>query len=56
VHQRKLENIERRLRLSALRAERNEIFRLSRARRISEETARKLVSEIDFLEARFSTP
>lgn len=55
VHQRKLENIERRLRLSALRAERNEIYRLARARRISEETARKLVSEVDLLETRFST-
>jgi CPA1 family monovalent cation:H+ antiporter len=56
VHQRKLENIEHRLRLSALRAERNEIYRLFRARRISEETSRKLVGEIDLLEARFSTP
>ncbi|MBS0275524.1 MAG: Na+/H+ antiporter [Proteobacteria bacterium] len=56
VHQRKLEAIERRLRLSALRAERNEIYRLSRAHRVSEETSRKLVSEIDLLETRFSTP
>jgi len=54
VHQRKLEEIERRLRLSALRAERNEIYRLTRARRLSEETARKLVGEIDLLETRFS--
>jgi CPA1 family monovalent cation:H+ antiporter len=56
LHQRKLEEIERRLRLSALRAERNEIYRLTRARRLSEETTRRLVGEIDLLETRFSTP
>jgi CPA1 family monovalent cation:H+ antiporter len=55
VHARKLEDIERRLRLSALRAERNEIYRLARAHRLSEETARKLTGEIDLLEVRFAT-
>jgi CPA1 family monovalent cation:H+ antiporter len=55
VHERKLEEIERRLRLTALRAERNEIFRQARARKLSEETARKLVGEIDLLETRFSS-
>lgn len=55
AHARKLEEIERRLRLAALRAERNEIYRLTRANRLSDETARRLVREIDLLEARFAT-
>jgi CPA1 family monovalent cation:H+ antiporter len=55
VHERKLEEIERRLRLAALRAERNEIYRLTRGHRLSEEAARKLAGEIDLLEARFAT-
>lgn len=54
VHERKLEEIERRLRLAALRAERNEIYRLARGHRLSEEAARKLTGEIDLLEARFA--
>ncbi|ADP70814.1 Na+/H+ antiporter [Rhodomicrobium vannielii ATCC 17100] len=44
--------IERELRLAAIRAERVEILRLRRSRQISEEVARKLVRELDFIEAR----
>ena len=54
VHARKLEEIERRLRLAALRAERNEVYRIARGHRLSEETARKLVREIDLQETRFA--
>ncbi len=43
---------ERRLRLAGLRAEREEIFRLARHRRISDETSRRLVRELDLMEAR----
>lgn len=52
---RKTDEIERRLRLTGLRAERNEIYHIARARRLSDETARKLVRELDLLEARFAT-
>lgn len=50
---RKADNAERRLRLAALEAERNTLFRLARENRISEEISRKLVRELDLLEARF---
>jgi CPA1 family monovalent cation:H+ antiporter len=50
----RLEEAERQLRLSALRAEREQILRLRRRRQIGEEAARKLVREIDYIEARFS--
>ncbi|PWK81855.1 Na+/H+ antiporter [Fulvimonas soli] len=49
---RKADAAELTLRLTALQAEREEIFRLARRRRISDETARKLVREIDLLEER----
>ena len=52
---RKIDEIERRLRLTGLRAERTEIYRIARARRLSDETARKLVRELDLLESRFAT-
>jgi CPA1 family monovalent cation:H+ antiporter len=52
---RKIDDIERRLRLTGLRAERAEIYRIARARRVSDETSRKLVREIDLLESRFAT-
>jgi Na+/H+ antiporter len=52
---RKIDEIERRLRLAALRAERTEIYRIARARRLSDETTRKLVRELDLLESRFAT-
>lgn len=44
--------IERKLRLAGTRAERNEIYRLVHSRRLSDETARELVREIDLLETR----
>jgi CPA1 family monovalent cation:H+ antiporter len=50
---RKADAIERELRLAGLRAERDEIYRVARARGTSDEIARKLVREIDLLEARF---
>ena len=51
----KIDDIERRLRLTGLRAERSEIYRIARARRLSDETSRKLVRELDLLESRFVT-
>jgi len=50
---RKIDEIERRLRLAGLRAERDEIYRIVRSRRLTDEAARKLVREVDLLEARF---
>jgi len=44
---------EREYRLTALRAERDTILRLGRRREISDETARKLLREIDLVEARY---
>ena len=41
------------LRLAALQAEREEIFRLARQNDISDELSRKLVRQIDLVEARF---
>ena len=52
---RKIDEIERKLRLTGLRAERAEIYRIARARRLSDETSRKLVRELDLLESRFAT-
>lgn len=43
--------IERELRLAGLRAERNELYRLARARLLSDDLVRKLVREVDLLEA-----
>ena len=51
---RQSELIERQLRLAGLRAERDAIFRLARARRLDDVSARKLVREIDLLEARYA--
>lgn len=50
---RKVDEIERQLRLAGLRAEREEIYRFARLRRISDDLSRKLVREIDLAEARF---
>jgi Na+/H+ antiporter len=50
---RRIDEIERQLRLAGLRAERNELYRIARSRDLSDETARKLVREVDLLEARF---
>jgi len=51
-HFRKLDRAERELRLAAMAAERQAIFDLARHHHISDETARKLVREIDLVEAR----
>ena len=47
------ERIERELRLSAVRAERAEIFRRARDNQTGSEVTRKLVRELDLLEARY---
>jgi Na+/H+ antiporter len=52
---RRIDEIERRLRLTGLRAERTEIYRMARARQLSDETSRMLVRELDLLESRFAT-
>jgi hypothetical protein len=43
------------LRLAGLKAERTELYRIARSHKLSDETARKLVREIDLVEARFGT-
>lgn len=50
---RDIADIEMKLRLAAVRAERDEIFRKVRARQLGSGTARKIVLELDLLEARF---
>jgi CPA1 family monovalent cation:H+ antiporter len=52
---RKIDEIERKLRLAGLGAERDEIYRNARARKISDEAARKLVREIDLMEERIGS-
>lgn len=49
---RRIERIERELRLAALRAEREEIYSAGRARKLSDDVVRKMVKDIDLLEAR----
>lgn len=49
----KLDAIEQELRVLALKAQREELVKLSRSRRVGEETARKLIREIDLQEIRF---
>lgn len=51
---RKLDRIERELRLAGLRAERDEFYRLARSGRLSDELARELVRALDLAETRFS--
>ena len=46
--------IERKLRLAAIAAERDTLFALARAKKISDETSRALVRELDLLEERLS--
>jgi CPA1 family monovalent cation:H+ antiporter len=53
-HQR-IAAIERQLRLAGLKAERDALFRLRRARRIEDGTFARLVREIDLAEARYGT-
>jgi len=50
---RKADDAERELRLAGLNAERKRVYELARQHRISDETARKLVREIDLSEARY---
>jgi len=50
---RRAEQIERQMRLAALRAERAAVFAQARAHLISDATSRRLVREIDLLEERF---
>ncbi|WFR99364.1 Na+/H+ antiporter [Rhizobium tumorigenes] len=50
---REIAKIEMQLRLAAVRAERSEIFRKVRARELGSATGRKLVHELDLLEARY---
>ncbi len=52
---RKIDDIERRLRLVGLRAERAEFYRIARSRQLPDDIARKLVREVDLLESRFAT-
>jgi CPA1 family monovalent cation:H+ antiporter len=49
----KADAAERDLRLAALRAERAEIFALARRGRLADDVARRLVREIDLIEARY---
>jgi Na+/H+ antiporter len=50
---RRLDEIERQLRLAGLRAERDELGRLMRAREIDSDTGKKLIREVDLQELRF---
>lgn len=49
-----MDQIERELRLAGLRAEREEIYRYVRSKQISDDVGRRLVREVDLLEARFT--
>lgn len=50
----RVEEIEKHLRLAGLRAEREVFFRLGRQRQIEDDLARKLVREVDLVEARYT--
>lgn len=50
-----ISQIERQLYVVGMRAERDEIYRMARAREIPDEMARRLVGEIDLLETRFTS-
>ena len=50
---RKIDDVERRLRLAGLAAEREELGRMARARQIDEVTARKMIREVDLQELRY---
>ncbi len=53
VRARRIEGIERELRIAGLRAEREEILRAGQAHEIDEVTVRRMVRDIDLLEARY---
>ena len=48
------DDIERRIRLAAVRAERDTVFTMARAQTLSDESSRKLVRELDLMEERLS--
>ena len=50
---RRVDQVEREMRLAGMHAEREEIFSLARLSKISDETSRKLVREIDLVDARY---
>ena len=50
---RQVDQVEREMRMAGMHAEREEIFSLARQSRISDETSRKLVHEIDLVDARY---
>jgi CPA1 family monovalent cation:H+ antiporter len=53
---RRMNAIERQLRLAGLQAERDELYRIARNKVMSDEIARKLVREVDMQETRFGSP
>jgi CPA1 family monovalent cation:H+ antiporter len=55
AERRRSEEVERKLRIAGLRAERDAITTATRAGDLSEDTLRRLTREIDLLEARYST-
>lgn len=50
---RKMDEIENKLRVAGLRAERNELFRMARTRQIEDDLMRKLVREVDLVDAQY---
>jgi CPA1 family monovalent cation:H+ antiporter len=54
VTARRIDKLERNLRLAALRAERTEIFRRVRKRELGSESARKMIRDLDLMEARYA--
>jgi Na+/H+ antiporter len=52
---RRIDEIERKLWLAGLRAERDEVYRLGRARHLPDDVVRKLVREIDLAETRLTS-
>jgi CPA1 family monovalent cation:H+ antiporter len=52
---RRIDEIERKLRLAGVKAERAEFFRLGKSRKLSDDVLRKLVREADLAEARFGS-
>ncbi len=52
---RKIDRIERELRLAGIKAERDTLFQLARARILPDEMARSLVRDLDLLETRYAT-
>jgi hypothetical protein len=51
---RRLEAIERKLWIAALKAERSELYRIARRQELHEEVAQKMIRDIDLLETRYA--